>query len=81
NYSQGVLYLTPVVTYLGEDPLTIHYGSSVAWVDKVVQEDEIIYEHDEPTSVITHQSTLEEEDERTGQTIRIEVDPGFYDVT
>ncbi|MBU9723760.1 MULTISPECIES: hypothetical protein [Bacillaceae] len=80
NYSEGVLYLTPVITYIGEDPIKLHYGNNIAWIERVEKDEETYFEYEEPTAVLEHRSKLVEEDERAGQTIKIEVDPGTYEI-
>ncbi|MBU9712834.1 hypothetical protein [Evansella tamaricis] len=79
-YSDGVLYLTPVITYDGELPVTLYYGNTVAWIETVKKEDETIYTNEEHNLLLDHQSTLEQDDEREGETIELEVDPGTYEV-
>ncbi|MCR6109375.1 hypothetical protein HXA35_03315 [Bacillus sp. A301a_S52] len=79
-YSGGTLYLTPYVVYEGEEEATFQFGSSIAWIDKVEQEDEIIYEYEGDPVDVDQKTTLDHDDERGGFTIELAVEPGIYDV-
>ncbi|UTR13365.1 hypothetical protein MM221_11990 [Salipaludibacillus sp. LMS25] len=79
-YSGGTLYLTPYIVYEGEDEATFQFGSSIAWIDKVQHEGEMIYEYEGEPVDVDQQTTMEHEDERGGFTIELAVEPGLYEV-
>lgn len=81
TYSNGVLKLTPVVTYEGDEPAVFIYEDSIAWVESVKSDGEILYEYEEsdlPPSEI--RSTLEKDHERYGDTVEMKAEPGMYEV-
>ncbi|MFA9556608.1 hypothetical protein ACERII_04770 [Evansella sp. AB-rgal1] len=81
SYTSGTLYLTPVITYTGDDPITFQYDNSIAWIDEVTFDGVSMYEkdNDEPLTM-KHQSTLNKNEKRNGPTIEIKAEPGQYKV-
>lgn len=79
-YSGGELSLTPYVLYSGEEDATFRFGSSIAWIDKVKKDDDVIYEYEEEAVDVDQTTTLENDEERTGFTVDLDVDPGIYEV-
>ena len=80
-YSNGMLKLTPVVTYIGEDPAIFTYEGSIARVESVKSDEDVLYEYKEGEQLLSEvRSTLEKDDERYGNTIELEVEPGMYHV-
>ncbi|MDG5787989.1 hypothetical protein QA612_10860 [Evansella sp. AB-P1] len=80
QYIEGVLHLAPVLTYNGEGPLTVTYKDSIAWIDLVEHEGDVIYEHIKGNIDINHQSILEKDNDRKGNILELEINPGIYDV-
>jgi hypothetical protein len=79
-YSGGVLSLTPYVLYEGEEEETFEFGSNIAWIDKIENGEEVIYEFEAETLDIDQQTTLEKGDQRNGSRVELELGPGSYDV-
>jgi len=79
-YSEGVLSLTPSVLYEGEGDATFLFGSTIAWIDKIESEEEIIYEYESEPIELNQQTMLETDDRRNGFVVELEVEPGTYDV-
>ncbi|RKL65129.1 hypothetical protein CR203_22545 [Salipaludibacillus neizhouensis] len=79
-YSGGSLSATPYIIYEGEDPTTFQFGSSIAWIEKITLDDEVLYEYEGEDVDVDQQTTLEEDGERTGFTVEVDTEPGSFDV-
>lgn len=81
TYTEGILKLTPVVKYDGEQPVTFIYEDTIAWVETVKSDGKILYEHKVNEQIPAEiRSFLVKDDKRYGKTIEIEAEPGLYEV-
>ncbi|ADU28582.1 hypothetical protein [Evansella cellulosilytica] len=80
SYVEDTLYLTPVITYLGDNLTTFIYVNEMAYIERVeTDEEEVIYEHDDSGFDVDQRLELDEEDEVAGNTVVLEgIEPGFY---
>ncbi|SDO32988.1 hypothetical protein [Alkalicoccus daliensis] len=80
EYSGGTLYVSPVVTYEGEEEAVFQFGHSIARIVEIREEDELLFEGEEEDVDVDQQTTMEEDDERTGYTVELDVEPGIYTI-
>ncbi|SDZ12046.1 hypothetical protein SAMN05421736_106149 [Evansella caseinilytica] len=81
SYVDGVLYLTPVISYLGDGAATCWYSDAVAWIEKVTDENgTVIYEQEALENSGEHRSVITDEDNLPGLTAEIKAEPGMYEV-
>lgn len=79
-YSAGVLSVSPYVIYEGEDPAVFQFGSSIAWIEKITNGEDVIYKYDGEEVDVDQQTTMEEDDEREGFTVEIDTAPGTFHI-
>lgn len=80
EYSGGTLYVSPVVTYEGDEEAVFQFGHSIARIVEIKDGEEILYEGEIEDVDVDQQTTMEEGDERTGYTVEVEIEPGTYTI-
>ncbi|QKS70160.1 hypothetical protein FLK61_25665 [Paenalkalicoccus suaedae] len=85
-YAEGTLYVTPVLTYRGEEDLLFQYEDDIAWVTSITNaNDEELYvraedETEDQADALSAEVRLAEDEEARGETIQVEVDPGQLEI-
>ncbi|PYZ92072.1 hypothetical protein CR194_17930 [Salipaludibacillus keqinensis] len=79
-YAGGVMSLTPYVDYEGEEEAVFEYGSQIAWINKIEQDGEILYEYEGDPGNVQQDILLETDGQHDGETVELEVEPGIFDI-
>lgn len=80
EYSGGTLYITPVITHEGGTESSYHFGDSIARIVEITEGDEVLFRAEEEPVEVDQMTVLGNEEERTGTTVDLEIEPGTYTV-
>lgn len=80
EYTDGTLYITPIVTHEGMAEAAYHFGDSIARIVEISDGEEILFSAEEESIEVDQLTELDDGEERTGTTVEVDLDPGTYTV-